>query len=217
MKEIWLIRHAESEANAGLRTSVPAEVAVTERGMAQAEIVANLFSETPSLVVISPYLRTLQTAKPLLTKFPDAPVQTWAMQEFTYLSLAQTRNSTLADRKPLVDAFWARSNPAYCDGESAESFASFWQRAKNAIDKIVAEAPDKTVVFCHAQFARAMLWQMLVEQTVTAEIMQAFYFFMRAVNIPNTAIIKLLIDAEQKDVYTSEIKFSHIPSDLLTY
>ncbi len=217
MKEIWLIRHAESEANAGLRTTVPAEVALTARGIAQAQLIANLFEQSPALVIVSPYLRTRQTAGPLLKKFPDAIVQTWPMQEFTYLSLASAGNSTFAERKPLADAFWTRSDPAYCDGAGAESFASFWQRAQDAIDKIVSDAPDKTVIFCHAQFARAMLWQMLVEQTVTSEVMRGFYLFMRAVNIPNTAIIKLLIDTELKDLYTSEIKFSHIPADLLTY
>ncbi|MEP6925060.1 MAG: histidine phosphatase family protein [Pyrinomonadaceae bacterium] len=217
MKEIWLIRHAESEANAGLRTSVPAEVALTTRGMAQAKIVAALFDQAPPVIIISPYLRTRQTAEPLLEKFPKVNVETWAMQEFTYLSVASTRDSTFAERKPLVDAFWARSDPAYCDGKGAESFASFWRRAKDAIDKIVTGAPDKTVIFCHAQFARAMLWQMLVAQDATAEVMRAFFLFMKAINIPNTAVIKLLIDAEQKDVYTSEIKFSHLPPNLLTY
>lgn len=217
MKQIWLIRHAESEANAGLRTSVPADVALTERGMAQAGLIANLFAEMPRLIIVSPYLRTRQTAEPLLEKFPAARVQTWPIQEFTYLSLERTRNSTFAERKPLADDFWVRSDPAYCDGAQAESFAAFWQRAKNAIDNIVADAPDKTVVFCHAQFARAMLWQMLVAQDATAEIMRAFFLFMKAVDIPNTAIIKLLVDSAQKDVYTSEVKFSHIPADLLTY
>jgi broad specificity phosphatase PhoE len=217
MKEIWLIRHAESEANAGLRTTVPTEVALTRRGIAQAEVIASLFDKAPALIVVSSYLRTRQTADPLIEKFPVTMVQTWAMEEFTYLSLARTRNSTYAERKPLADAFWAHSDPAYCDGEGAESFASFWQRAKNAIEKLVTDAPDKTVVFCHAQFARAMLWQMLVEQTVTNEVMYGFFLFMKAVNIPNTAIIKLLIDVEQKDIYTSEIKFSHISPDLLTY
>ena len=217
MKEIWLVRHAESEANAGLRTTVPAEVALTPRGVAQAQTVANLFEKAPALIVVSPYLRTRQTAAPLLEKFPGATVQTWPMQEFTYLSLAHAQNSTFAERKPLADAFWAQSDPAYCDGAGAESFAAFWQRAKDAIDKIVSDAPDKTVIFCHAQFARAMLWQMLVEQTVTSEVMRAFFLFMKAVNIPNAAIIKLLVDVEQKDMYTSEIKFSHIPTDLLTY
>lgn len=214
MKEIWLIRHAESKANAGFRTSAPAQVTLTKRGFLQADIIAALFKQPPALVVVSPYLRTRQTAEPLLAKFPDVPVETWEMQEFTYLSLEKTRNSTFAERKPLADAFWRRNDPLYSDGAGAESFADFWQRARNAIERITNDAPDKTVIFCHAQFLRAMLWQMLATENVTPEIMQAFNLFMRAIKIPNAAVVKLLIDAEE--AYTGEIEF-WLPNNLLTY
>jgi 2,3-bisphosphoglycerate-dependent phosphoglycerate mutase len=108
MKQILLIRHGESEANAGLKTTVPAEVALTERGWAQARAVADFIVEKPSLVVISPYLRTKQTAQPLITKFPDVSVETWEIQEFTYLATERCRGTDYLDRKPLVEEFWRR-------------------------------------------------------------------------------------------------------------
>jgi len=55
MKEIWLIRHAESIANAGAATSQPSTIPLTDRGTQQAECVAASFTKQPDLVVLSPY------------------------------------------------------------------------------------------------------------------------------------------------------------------
>src|SRR4051812_43055625 len=63
MTEIWLIRHGESESNAGLPTSDTAKIALTPRGFAQAECIVAAFTRPPSLIVTSPYLRAIQSAQ----------------------------------------------------------------------------------------------------------------------------------------------------------
>jgi len=216
MKEIWLIRHAESEANAGLRTTVPAEVALTPRGFAQSEFLAGVVTEAPAVIVVSPYLRAIQTADALIRRFPNALVSTWEIQEFTYLALANTRNSNSAERRPFTDAFWARNEPNYDDGEGAESFADFWRRTQTMVDKIRHELPDNALIFCHGQLIRAALWQLLSSPEATPDVMSAFYSFLKAVRMPNASYIKILVSADGADVFTGEIETAHLPSELIT-
>ena len=68
-KQILLIRHAESCANVGLKTSTPAEIPLTENGHEQARELAERIIEVPEIIITSPFIRTLQTAEPLLKKF----------------------------------------------------------------------------------------------------------------------------------------------------
>src|SRR5689334_15812065 len=122
MQEIWLIRHGESESNAGLPTSDTSRIALTPRGLAQAECVAAAFTRAPSLIVVSPYLRAKQSAQPTIARFPQARVEEWQVHEYTYLSLVSRHNTTPHGRRPLIDAYWERCDPQFVDGEGAESF-----------------------------------------------------------------------------------------------
>ena len=74
---IFIVRHAQSDANAGGRTTGPATVQITETGIRQAQYVADLVSERPVLIAISRYLRTAQTAAPLLLRYPGVPIEEW--------------------------------------------------------------------------------------------------------------------------------------------
>jgi broad specificity phosphatase PhoE len=65
MKEIWLIRHAESAANAGAVTSSPETIPLTEKGLQQARRVAAWFDKQPDIIAVSRYMRTQQTATPI--------------------------------------------------------------------------------------------------------------------------------------------------------
>ena len=61
MISIWLIRHGESEANAGLPTSDVALIELTKKGHQEAQKVASAFTQVPSLIVIA--LRANQKSK----------------------------------------------------------------------------------------------------------------------------------------------------------
>jgi probable phosphoglycerate mutase len=130
LKEFWLIRHGESESNAGLPTSDTAKIVLTPRGIAQAEYIAAAFTRAPSLIVTSPYLRAQQSAQPTIGRFPQARQEEWPVHEYTYLSLANRHNTTLHGRKPQIDAYWERCDPQYLDGDGAESFCARVERAQ---------------------------------------------------------------------------------------
>lgn len=74
LKQVRLIRHGESAANAGEATDSPANIPLTPLGHQQAQRVAQQFIDSPTLVVTFPFLWTYQTAIPTLAKI-QSPIQ----------------------------------------------------------------------------------------------------------------------------------------------
>ena len=71
------IRHGQSTANTGAPSDDIALIALTETGHGQARQLADRWTETPDLIVTSPFLRTQQTAQPTRARFPETPVEVW--------------------------------------------------------------------------------------------------------------------------------------------
>jgi len=217
-KNVWLIRHAESTGNAGLVTSRPDTIPLTGKGIEQALYLADSFTQAPALIVTSPYTRTQQSAKPTIQRFPMARQEQWDVQEFTYLSPARYQDTTAADRRPFVEAYWSRRDPHYIDGEGAESFADFIQRVQQAIDGLWSCQSEFVAVFGHGLFLRAMIWRMLFgAQPVNTITMSSFRHFLVATTMPNTAITKVDLLANVQEARISNIITAHLPSELITH
>lgn len=118
---IWIIRHGQSQSNAGLATIGPHENALSELGDRESRCIPTAVKQTPDLIVTSPYLRTQLTAQPLIEQFPHTPVEVWQIQEFTYLGLQLDQPTTTQATKALSKAYWDRCDPEYVDGTNAES------------------------------------------------------------------------------------------------
>ena len=216
MKEIWLIRHAESAANAGAVTSLPEPIPLTDRGLEQALCIAIYFDKQPDLIVVSPYLRAKQTAAPLLELYPDTILKQWNVQEFTYLSHERCHNTTFAERQPLVAAYWSRNEPYYCDGRGAESFAEFILRARRTIEQIKTDGAEFIAIFTHGHFIQAMIWLLWQKvEDARSESMSAFRAFLQAVIVPNAAIVKIRLMPDADELYFSGVITSHLPSNLI--
>jgi broad specificity phosphatase PhoE len=217
-KNVWLIRHAESIGNAGLTTSRPDTIPLTGKGIEQALRLADSFTKAPALIITSPFTRTRQSAEPTIQRFPTARQEQWQVQEFSYLSPARYRDTTIADRRPFVEKYWTRCDPHYTDGEGAESFADFIRRVQQAIDGLWSCRSEFVAVFGHGLFMRAMIWRMLFgEQTVSASTMSSFRHFMVATTMPNTAIIKVDMMANPQEARVSNVITAHLPSELITH
>lgn len=215
-KTIWLIRHGESAANAGLATPSADTIPLTEKGIKQAELFAGYFPETPSLIVVSPYLRTQETANPLKNRFKSANTEIWDIQEFTYLSQSRCGVSTILERKPLVQEFWKRSEARYCDGDGAESFSNFVGRINDTLEKLRDLEHETIAVFTHGQFIRSLMWLILTgKEEIGDREMKTIYNFMVSVPYPNTAFIKLRFIG--KEIYLSPISTEHLESELISF
>jgi broad specificity phosphatase PhoE len=217
MEETWLIRHAESSANVGAVTSYPETIPLTQKGLEQARCIATHFDKQPDLIAVSPYLRAKLTAAPVLARYPNARSEQWEVQEFTYLDRARCHNTTVADRKPLVAAYWSRNEPYYCDGEGAESFAELIQRARGTIERIKGDNSEFIAVFTHAQFIQAMMWLLWQKvETVGTGSMSSFHAFTQAVIMPNGGIVRIRQMKNEDDLYFTGVSTSHLPADLIT-
>jgi len=151
---VTVIRHAESESNAGLATTDPASIALTENGRLQAVDFAEKITQQPDLVIVTSYIRTSQTALPLVNRFIGTKVETWPLHEFTYLSPAKCRNTTAAERAPLVVKYWEKCDPYLVHGTGAESYEQFSVRIINCIEKLRNLRNQTVCIFTHGQVIR---------------------------------------------------------------
>lgn len=207
LKTVWLIRHGESAANAGLATRSPVSIPLTETGQRQATQAAATFTVAPDLIVTSPYLRAQQTAEPTIRRFPSARVEEWPVEEFTYLSLEHLNETTGVERRPFVKEYWDRCDADYCDGPTAESFIAFIQRAKTTIDHLVQLPFRRVAVFSHGQFVRAIMWLVLTGRDKMDSIaMKEFESFLLAVPFPNAAFTIMTMSARFASIGSIQIE-----------
>ena len=137
-RRIWIYRHAESLSNAGFATADPTSIPLTEWGHAQANEIAASLSPAPALIVASPMKRALQTADALRDTYPHVPFEIWPVQEFVFLDLSNRPASTPRERRPLVEAYWARCDPAEIGSSaSCESFQQFHARVVSFHQRVV--------------------------------------------------------------------------------
>ena len=215
MLNIWFIRHAQSQANAGERTTDPALIELTPMGREQGTHVAGLFGRAPDMLVTSPYLRARQTAQFVADKYPEVPLETWPVQEFTYLNRQRCLNTTLAERIPMAREYWDRNDPHYVDGEGTESYDALMGRVDDMWRRLLEDCDGKwVVVFSHAIFIRAALWHWLCGgERVSEAGMKRFRSFLRAYAIPNGVVLKVRYDGE---FWAGVAVTDHLPAHLRT-
>lgn len=212
---IWIIRHAQSQSNAGLATRGPHDNALSELGYLQAKCIPQALSRSPDKIVISPYLRTQLTAQPLSEQYPDVPVEVWQIQEFTYLSLPLDQPTTPLARRSLTQAYWERCDPNYLDGDNAESLVQLMARVRAALNQFQQQT-GFAIVFTHGFFIKAMLWQILAApRTIDAISMNRLYKFSQGFRVPNASILKMEFGSGGIPYWSSFIT-DHLPSKLQT-
>jgi len=194
-KKVWFFRHAQSLANANKNFkaddfSIPS-VSLSPEGLKQAEELIRSFSAAPELVITSPYVRTRQTAEPLIKKYPAVLKAEWPIQEFTYLSLDKCFGTTILERRPLVEEYWQKSDPAHWDGKGAETFIDLINRAQDTIGKIKSRKERFIVLFSHEFFIAAVRY--LLEknpQNISSKEMVEFRQYFLLNRIPNATKVE---------------------------
>jgi probable phosphoglycerate mutase len=188
LREVWFIRHGESVANAGGRTTEAATYPLTERGYRQAEQLAAGLERTPDLIVHSPYVRARETAEPAMRRFPKTPVEVWPVQEVQYLDPALCVGTTQDERHVLAMEYWQKCDPLH-RAPNAESFADFVMRAHAALEAVSKRSEPLTYIFCHGHFMRALAWLLLFRPAeLSAAAMRHFMQMLSAYIVYNCAI-----------------------------
>jgi 2,3-bisphosphoglycerate-dependent phosphoglycerate mutase len=191
---VWLIRHAQSHANAGQATDSPKTIGLSELGLDQAKELAVRIPQCPDRIVVSPFDRTLATARPLIAKLAESglnvPVVEWPIQEFTYLNPLKCRGTTAAQRQGWAAEYWLRADPNWEDGDGAESFCQLLQRVSDFSAQLSRQA-GTSLVFGHGMFFKAFVIGLDTRLTATAESMTRYRRLESLNPIHNTQIIKL--------------------------
>lgn len=191
-RDVILIRHGESEANAGLPTETPHSIPLTTKGHEQARALAEKWVDEPTLIVVSPFIRTQQTATPLMKRFPGVPVEEWPVHEFTYLNPEHYRGTTEAQRGVFARDYWLRCDALWTDGGGAESFANLIARVDELERRLKLCGTGQMVVFTHGYFMKALLLRREhPNRQVDADFMAAFREGRKNDTLPNTGMIVL--------------------------
>lgn len=187
-KTILFIRHGESIANTGERTYCKEhDITLSDKGIQQAADMANQLQK-PDLIIVSPYLRTVQTARPIMSKFPSVSIELWdSVHEFEPLSDFQTQGSTKFERKPVYHEYISINNCTHCNGIGAESFDSLINRVDYTLNKLRNMNLENIVIVSHFWFINAVLMRIKnPEQQMTPK-----YFEENILIIKNTEIVKV--------------------------
>ena len=189
MKKIWLIRHGESIANAGQATDNHEMIPLSTTGIQQAQELALQIREKPDLIVTSPYLRAQQTALQTIGRFPGVPTGIWnCVHEFVYLAPATCVGTTSVQRRPRVIAYWRKCDPAYVDGDGAESYHHLPTRIEQTQRLLERRREQFIIIFTHAQFIRNFL---LVREEPGLADVEYMKRFRKSKPIRNCQIVEL--------------------------
>lgn len=200
MKTFYIIRHGESLANKGEKTDRHDTVPLTDLGKTQALELLERISVVPDLIVISPFSRTFETAKPFIEKFPQVPVETWNVEEFTYLNPKIFNGTTREERQNSVREYWDKEDIHYQDDMSVESYLFFIQRIDQFLQKVSERKEQNIVIFSHGNFIYALKEfldlkekDLSVEEIAMEIIKKHKTFTHENFPIPNVSIHKLCI------------------------
>lgn len=193
MKRFFLIRHAQSESNAGIIINQNHLINLTELGIKQAESLSTKLIKmlpNPQAVFVSPYIRTAQTAKPYLTKLGRESQLIDALQEFNMLDFQRIERKCLAEIRVMADEFWATDN-AHRDSDQTDSFDEFVTRVKTARQAFAQMDDGDYVVFTHGMWIGMLIWQLLHADGQKVHDKRAFAVYELAVR-PNNCDVYLL-------------------------
>ena len=150
-------------------------------------------TQAPESVIVSSFLRTVETARPILLKFQRARLVTLPVHEFTYLSSDRCRFTTFDDRREMVKEFWDRADPTYVDGPGAESFDQFRERVGNCV-RTIARSGDRYVLVISHALVMQMIRAAALAGSFDAVSMADFRNLMTSRPIANLEVLETRLD-----------------------
>lgn len=190
MKTLYLIRHAQSTANAG-GTSLPDhEIPLSAAGAQQA---AERACRLPAnrRVFVSEMRRTHETAAPYCARHGIRPEILPCLNEFSYLPFAAVQGLDASACKPLAQAYWQRADPHFCSGGSADTFAEFNGRVSDFLFDTWPELPHGSLLFGHGIWMALLAWRLSGNRAESGADMAAFRAFQSSLHVANASLWRL--------------------------
>jgi broad specificity phosphatase PhoE len=123
-------------------------IPLSPRGLAQAACVAELLPAEPALVLVSPYVRARDTARPYCLRVGREAEVHPLLQEFSALDPELLHGMTGEQRRPIADAHWQAADPTVRMGAHADTFLDFDARV-GAFMLELPGLPDNSILFGH--------------------------------------------------------------------
>lgn len=198
MKKIYLIRHGESEGNAGNTWQGP-HGSLTQKGRAQAASVASRLKTIPfDALVSSPLARATETTGIIVEhtgwdkgiEYSDLFVE--RRKPSAQIGMMRTSPESLDIEREIVEHF-GESGWHYADEENYEDMTA---RAKSALAYLIDHPAGEIAVVTHGYFMRVMLSVALAGDSLTPELCAHFLASFRTAN---SGVTTLIYDKEKED------------------
>lgn len=167
MKRVYLVRHGESETNAG-NIIFGKSAKLTARGHEQAQFVAQRCARLPIEVIISSgFLRADETARYIVDAVARPLEQSDLFAERRHPSFPLGRSKNEPDYVAFEEGFWNRFDDPSWRHEDAENFADLNVRAQTAL-QLLAGRPEKNIlVVGHGLFTKVLAAKVIFGDSLT--------------------------------------------------
>lgn len=202
-KTVYLVRHGQSEGNV-TDSFQPLDSPLTEAGKRQAIEIANRIQKIDfETLIVSPLLRTKETAKPIIQVTGKEPV-------YSDLFVERVKPTSIVG-KPYSDevasATWNEwEQSLYTPGkrvEDGENFDDLIARADEALQFLYGRPEKSLVVVTHGYFLRVMTIRVLLADALTPA---AYRNFQARTGMENTGITVFTYSRNWEDRMTWRLK-----------
>ncbi|NJK83771.1 MAG: histidine phosphatase family protein [Saprospiraceae bacterium] len=162
MKEIYLIRHGETDYNKqGIVQGSKVNTSLNDTGRLQAQAFFETYAHLPfDIVFTSALKRTHETVKPFIDKgipwvqFAEINEMSWGYQEGKQRTLEMS-----ADYQKVMDE-WAKGN-FYAKLQDGESPAEVYQRCQVFVNQLFEQTENTILICAHGRLNRVLVCALL--------------------------------------------------------
>lgn len=182
--KVYFVRHGESVLNE--KNYQFPDTPLSDLGRKQAEAIASRFTHIPiELIITSPYLRTLDTAKEIErlkdVKLIESDLMVERRMPSSFLGKSLDDPETVKVHKIIRENYF---KPEWHYGDE-ENFLDLFSRAKNTLDLIHSHHKENIAVITHGYFLTVMIFYILFGENVEP---QTFRYFRDHTSYTNTGI-----------------------------
>lgn len=167
MKNIYFVRHGESEGNQ-LKLYQSADTSLSEKGHSQAKLIADRFSNIEvEIIISSDYIRAKQTAKYISEVTGKDIIENRLFRERKRPSIQENKSKYIPELQAIdkeIELNWGGVEWRYSD---EENFADLRQRSKECFEFLENRQEDNIVVVTHKNFLHCLLWYCIFGVDVT--------------------------------------------------